>query len=53
MYCTCIYQILVEEGAADLDAENNADANALYWPAYFGRVQVVEYLIQKGILYLQ
>ena len=38
----------MEDGRADLDATNNAGANALYWPAYFGRIDVLTYLMEKG-----
>ena len=41
-------RVLVEEGRASLDAVNNAGANALYWPAYFGRLGIMIYLMDKG-----
>lgn len=39
---------LVEVGKADMEVENDAGATALYWAAYFGRDQVITYLIEAG-----
>ena len=40
--------ILVEEGNANVDAVTKTGANPIYWAAHFGKIEVIEYLIEKG-----
>jgi ankyrin repeat protein len=43
-----VVQLLVEEGQADMSALNDEGANVLYWPVYYGRNEVVDYLLKRG-----